>query len=238
MQTHTHTHAVRAVSCSLAVHGTLETIALRLAAVVVSSGLVLVAINTPALMSSWAIRSLFDLNAEATVAVWMSSAILLVIAIVAAACALEESNQSRSPAALGWTLIGGLFIILSIDETAGFHELAGIIVAERVAEVSFLHGVYMWLVVLLPLALSAGAWLLHWFAADGGWRRRDGRYAIAAVVVWLTVPAFEAAASIAGDLPFLVAAEEVSELIGEALMLVAIAIAADRVFSTGPRTRT
>lgn len=70
---------------------------------------------------SWGLRCLFDLDEEQGFGTWFSSLLLLAVGVVAFGCA-------RAAAAGGgrrtlWTWIGPAFVLLSIDEVAGFHEL-------------------------------------------------------------------------------------------------------------------
>jgi len=62
-----------------------------------------------------------DLNNEATLATWYSSAILLVCAIALATVALA-AYQDASPYLLHWSALSLLAALFSADEIAGLHE--------------------------------------------------------------------------------------------------------------------
>jgi hypothetical protein len=66
-------------------------------------------------------RSLFDVDAEANVAAWFSSAILLLAALLLTAVGLAK-RLAREPYARHWIGLGLVFVFLSMDETAMFHE--------------------------------------------------------------------------------------------------------------------
>lgn len=68
----------------------------------------------------------FDLNDEATVAVWFSSFQLLLVSI---ACLLnswtDETLAGRLPARRVWKFGFYLFFVMAVDETGGLHEIFG-----------------------------------------------------------------------------------------------------------------
>jgi len=62
-----------------------------------------------------------DLNNEATISTWYSSAILLLCGIGIASVALA-AYQMHSPYVLHWSALGLIAILFSADEIAGLHE--------------------------------------------------------------------------------------------------------------------
>ncbi len=63
----------------------------------------------------------FTLDAENTVGAWYSSALMLANAGLIALIAIAEAKR-REPMVLQWRLLALIFVALSIDETASFHE--------------------------------------------------------------------------------------------------------------------
>jgi hypothetical protein len=179
---------------------------------------VIAAVNLGPLIESYSVASVFDVNAEATFVVWLTSATLLAIAAGAAWIAVEEHSRR---ARVGWSLVAAGFVALSIDETAGVHELAGEL-ANRFFEIPWLPSLYLWVVVVAPVAAVGAFWLARWFAAELGWRSLPGRLGLAAIAVWVTVPVYEALDVPLGGNRWLVVAEETMEGIGCSLMLGAI----------------
>jgi hypothetical protein len=72
----------------------------------------------------------FDFDGEGTVQAWFSSLVLLMCACllgVAAGLSRREGDIDWRR----WAILGGIFVFLSLDETAGFHE--GLIIPVRTA---------------------------------------------------------------------------------------------------------
>jgi hypothetical protein len=177
------------------------------------------AINLSPLIRSYSVASVLDVNAEATFVVWLSSATLLGIA---AATALLAARADSSKTRRGWAIVAACFVLLSIDETASLHELAGEW-ASRVLEISWLPGLYAWVIVVAPVAAAGAVWLARWFAAELGVSTWSGRLAITAIGVWMTVPIFELFDVPLDGARWLVVLEETVEGVGGALMLGAVA---------------
>ncbi|MDB5460805.1 MAG: hypothetical protein JWO72_2546 [Caulobacteraceae bacterium] len=70
--------------------------------------------------------NLFDLNGEANIPTWWSSAQLLVSGSLIALVALR--NRSRDHRSWSLAAFAGLVILMSVDETACFHERLGALV--------------------------------------------------------------------------------------------------------------
>lgn len=185
----------------------------------------IVAINLSPLLRSFTVDALFNLNNEASVPAWLSSATLLAIAALAAGCAMQATARRDRADVLGWGLIATAFTVLSLDETSMIHEHAGIAFAAHVGELTALPGVFMWVVVVAPIGLAAALAMGYWFlhmprSADG-----EMRLAMAALGVWLTIPVIEALDPLLGKPWALIVLEESTEFVGETLMLWAMLLA-------------
>lgn len=212
--------------------GQIEKLAHRIAAAFLACVALIAAINLSPLMGSWTVRTLFDLNGEATVAAWLSSAALLAIAFVACTIAVIEHGRACPGSSRQWLAIAALFCALSLDEAAQLHEILGSTFSERVLRGPFREGVYMWVPLLLPVAIFVAHRLFRWFTTGARRHHRESRWAIAALAVWPFVLVFELWAGFAGDLPVLVVVEEGLEFVGHALMFIAVAAAADRTMGS------
>ena len=176
------------------------------------------AMNLSPLMDSYFIGEVLDVNLENTFVVWLSSAALLSIALVAFAAAwLDPAKHTHT----GWAVIGFAFVLLSVDETASLHELAGEL-AGRVASVSWLPSLYTWVIVVAPVAAIGAVWMLRWLGRTLGWRTAEGRMAVIAILMWMTVPLLEAVDPTLGGPRLLVVIEESIEAGGEVLLLWAV----------------
>jgi hypothetical protein len=183
----------------------------------------IVAVNLSPLIEYWGPQKLFDVNGEGTIPAWMSSAALLLIAIGAAACgAVEVAARTGRFRAVGWFGFASLFVLLSLDEVSSMHELVGNYTAIHIGSFDALPGVFMWVVVLVPVALVVAAVLVAWFVVAIGWRDMSARLALAALAVWIMVPILETLDPALGAPRWLIVLEESTEVVGEALMLCAI----------------
>ena len=129
-------------------------------------------------------------------------------------------------------VIAAGFALLSADETAGFHELAGELVSWRWFELEALPGGFLWVVVVAPVAAVGALAMLWWLRRQVPAGHRARPLALAAVLVWLLVPLVETyagATRVMGG--FVVVLEEMLEGIGQALMLGA----AVELVGTAPR---
>jgi hypothetical protein len=177
--------------------------------------IVIALVNLSPWVDGGTVRYVFDMNAEANLVSWLSSALLLAIA-GSSAYAAASAGRDR----VGWIAISALFVLLSADETARLHEQVGRLAA-RVVKVSWLPGSYVWVIVLGPIAAVAAGWMLVWMRRAIG--RIAFRMAIAAVVAWVLVLVPEAIAPSLGPESRLFVLEESLEFAGEILMLGAVA---------------
>lgn len=185
---------------------------------------VVAAINLSPLIDSYTVASVFDMNAENTAPTWLSSTLLLVIAGLFGFGAWAEYQQERPRSVVvSWMVIAAGFVVLSLDETASLHELAGE-KAASIFEIEALPSLYTWVIVVAPLAAVAAVWLIRWFGRTFGWRTDAGRLAVLAVGLWMTVPLFEALDPSLGGPRLLVVAEETFEMVGVTLAIIALLI--------------
>ena len=183
---------------------------------------VVAAINLSPLADHYTVRVLFDVNGEATLVAWLSSAVLLVIAGGAGLAAVADRAAGISRRLwLGWALVGILFVGLSADEAAGLHELIGE-KAHRVLDVEGLPSLYTWVLVVAPLGLVAAILMIRWFVVGIGLRSATGKLGTAAVLLWAAVPVLEALDPSLGGPVALSVIEESLEAVGEALLLAGV----------------
>lgn len=183
---------------------------------------VIAAINLSPLIDSYAVAAVFDMNAENTAATWLSSTLLTVIAALFGFGAWVAHQQGRPTRVLaGWMAIAAGFLVLSADETASLHELAGE-KAAPILEIEALPSLYTWVIVVAPIAAIAAVWLIRWFGRTFGWRTDAGRLAVLAVGLWMCVPLLEALDPSLGGPRLLIVVEESFEVVGETLAIVAL----------------
>jgi hypothetical protein len=117
------------------------------------------------------IEAQLDLKDEGNLAVWYSSAQLLLVGLSAAAIALltQPKSGSRALHRLIWLAVAATAVFVSADETAQLHEWLGQRYAQRVGEHDaiatrfHISEIYKWMIVYaIPVAL--GALLLIWLA--------------------------------------------------------------------------
>jgi hypothetical protein len=95
----------------------------------------------------------FDLDFEGNVAVWFSSAVLLVGAMVLAGVGLE-ARRAREPYARHWLALSLIFVYLSADEAGQIHE----VMQGPMDELVSMHGwlTYAWVIPGAVIALILG----------------------------------------------------------------------------------
>lgn len=181
-------------------------------------GAIAVANLTP-IVDTITIAEILDVNKEATAAVWLSSAMLWTIALLAAYAAVcDRATGAVRRAWVGWLVIATGFMILSIDETSQIHERIGDKVSDFV-QVPFLPELYSWVLVVAPIALLGAIWMLRWISSTVGFRSLTTRLAIAAVALWVLVPGFEALDPTLGAPAWLIVLEETCETLGATLFM-------------------
>jgi len=190
----------------------------------------MVAVNFSGLMDHSSFNRAFSLDREATFNAWLSSTLLVIIALGAGVAAyVERAAGHRRRIWMGWLVVGVAFFALSVDETASMHEMAGRFV-DRFLDVPGLPGVYNWVLVVGPLALLFALLMAFWLVVAIGVRTTTSRMAMMALGLWVMVPLLEAAAPTLGSPLWLIAIEESFEVIGEVLMLGAVLVyLADRM---------
>ena len=180
--------------------------------------LTLALINLSPLMTSWTLRELLSLNQEGNVSVWFSSTTLLGLGLLAARLAFIDPGPDRR----GWGLVAAFFALLSLDEAASLHELAGVVFSDRVGSVEALPGLYAWVIFVTPPALIAAGCMLRWLHRRVPAGTPARWMAPTAIGLWCLVPAAEFLDPMLGSPRALIVAEEALELIGMALMLGAL----------------
>jgi hypothetical protein len=192
------------------------------------------AINMSPLRESWTVEWLFAMNLENNVVVWFTSASLLLIA----ALATDIGERDKAAKRTGWRLVAALFLLLSLDEVASLHELAGLLFSARVATIDALPDLYAWVVVVAPFAaigaLMLGRWMLRATAGDV----RARRLSMGALGAWLLVPFAEALDPLLGQPYALIVFEESLELIGIAAMLGAFLAVREGLLQTASDARS
>ena len=111
--------------------------------------------------------------------------------------------------------------LLSLDETASIHELLGLVFSARMGDIAGISGLYTWVVLLAPIGLVAALIMGRWLPRKAGPRSGDRSLIIAALTMWMLVPAVELLDPINGQARHLIVLEESLELIDMALMLAA-----------------
>lgn len=182
-------------------------------------GLLVAVINLTPLIDRDAVGRVLDMNGEANAVSWLSSTLLLGIGVLAGFAAYLSRGADRAR----WAIIAAFFMLLSIDETASLHELAGEL-ASRVAEVEPLPSLYLWVIVVAPFAAAFAIWMIRWIWGEFGAGSTEARMALVAVALWLAVPLLEAADPSLGGPRALIVVEESLEFAGEILMLGALSL--------------
>jgi hypothetical protein len=182
------------------------------------------AVNLSPLIDRYTVAALLDVNGEANLVAWLSSAVLLATAAGAGLAAVaDRSTGAPRRRWLGWALIAAFFVLLSVDETAGLHELVGE-KARGLVDSEALPSLYTWVLVVAPVGMVVAFLMARWFIKTIGGATTSGRLAIAAIALWLAVPALEALDPSLGGPMLLSVIEESLESAGEALMLAGILV--------------
>lgn len=102
----------------------------------------------------------FDLDAENSIPAWFSSTMLASGGLLALTIGMVE-RQGKGPNWAMWAMLGLIFLGLSMDETAGFHELSGRFLKKR----TDWHGpfYYRWVFVGAVFASVVGLAYLRFF---------------------------------------------------------------------------
>ena len=167
--------------------------------------------------ASWASgHRWFDLNAEGSIAVWFSSMQLFSVAGVTAYCAWKERRRS-------WWWLSGLFLYISVDETAGFHEVIGNVLERRLSIPLFPPGSpRYWLLAFFPL-IGFAVWHVGKFLSKDFQGRTGSR-----VLAWAGLAAWLEALLIESEwvfhespIPVRIGWEEFLEMAGATCFLVA-----------------
>jgi len=165
---------------------------------------------------------LFDLNGEGNIPAWWSSAQLLVSGILVAIVALRNGGKRLSSGSL--FAFSGLLVLMSLDETASFHERLGTLLdsfLDRTGGVLPRTG-YWPLLLGLPLATLVLALLRRCGSQLEAARPRSARrFGLALLVLFsgaIGVELFNNVASL-GLLRLAIELEEGLEMLGGSLLL-------------------
>jgi hypothetical protein len=97
----------------------------------------------------------FYVVGEVTVPTWFSVSLLLATSVALALTALAERSRGRGDSSRWWAGLAFLFLLLSIDDAAGVHEMvAKLLNRLEVGGEGFL--MYPWVVVAVPFVLVVG----------------------------------------------------------------------------------
>jgi hypothetical protein len=185
------------------------------AAVIAAVHLGFVAINVSPLLDLRSFQHLFDMNGEGNVVVWVSATTFAAIAALLVGCGFASAERRERT---GWWVIGAGFGLLSLDETAGVHELIGELVSWRIFSVDWLPGGFLWLAVVAPLLVVGALLIVLWFRRHVGWNTLPGQMTFAAMAVWCVVLVAEGLAPTLPGTKWLAILEEGLEGLGSALM--------------------
>ncbi|MHB1416827.1 MAG: hypothetical protein ACYC1C_16395 [Chloroflexota bacterium] len=142
-----------------------------------------------------------NLGNEGVFAVWYSSAILLLVAIVAVLnfwgdqATRTDGVGWRRWLRLGWLFLAAVGLFLSADETSQFHEgigfLVGMFSSLRVEGITDYSSQYVWVLLFAPIMLVSALFLFGFFALWLAPVRRSRLLALLAIVCWLMAPLLE-----------------------------------------------
>ncbi len=138
----------------------------------------------------------FDLKLEGNIAVWYSSALLLMTAFAALAVAANPPSRLLHPYRhrAVWALAAAFFAGLSVDETAQLHETVGRIFVNRIGHIEWLTGgnkpTFAWVLVFLP-AIMLFVFVIRTAARSLQGYRRSRNLTLAGVGAWMGVIAAE-----------------------------------------------
>lgn len=106
------------------------------------------------------IRSLFQVDQEQSIPTWMSTMLLMACGIVLLAISRSEADQ-HSPLRYTWLSLGLLFVLMSLDEHVGFHEVLSLRLGQVVHSTGFFA--FAWVIPGLIFVVLAGFYYLRAF---------------------------------------------------------------------------
>jgi hypothetical protein len=92
----------------------------------------------------------FDLDAERNLGAWFSSGLMLLIGLAAVILARHSGCGQR----ISWRIIAVIFVLMSLDETAGFHEVMDAPLREHFALNGFLYNPWVFAGALFVAAFA------------------------------------------------------------------------------------
>jgi len=156
----------------------------------------------------------FDLDDEATLAVWFSSFQLLLLSGVCLLNAWSDRGSLFGVSARAiWARASLVFLFIAIDETAGIHEVVGAVFS-RLLPVVPIHPSMWW---TIPYALGIAPVLLYLWVRV----REHPRFAVGAAsgaIIWFCANSLERV--LVAARPLNVAMEEGLEMFGASMLLI------------------
>ncbi len=133
-----------------------------------------------------------DLKREGVLAVWFSSALLLLAGMLALLSSATEpvATRFRRTYKVGWLAVGFFFIALSADEIGQVHESVAPYLRSTGALVRV--GAGDWIILLFPLILVAVVGLILFFSLIFAREKKPLVITLAAVCCWIGAVSFEA----------------------------------------------
>lgn len=178
----------------------------------------------------------FDTGFEANVPTWFSSALWLTAGALALAIG-GAARRAGDASGRGWLLVGGLFVLLALDETGQLHEETVGPIMSAVESTTGLSETPARLaavaVVVVALCLLA-AWLWPWLRSLP--RELSLRLAVAGALFVGGSLGLEVVSRLA-DTPHLSPFEELFEMLGVALVVAALLPFVRGVVAQPPRRR-
>lgn len=96
----------------------------------------------------------FDLDREGNLPSWFSATLWTIAAALAAGAAAQAQPDRRARSR--WLALGGLYLFLSMDEMAGWHDMIGMALRRLPGVVGVLH--YAWIIYGLIFLAAAAAY--------------------------------------------------------------------------------
>lgn len=109
-----------------------------------------------------AIARLFDLNSEANVPTWFSSSLWLAAAILSFSL-LQRHRKRGYQNRVYWGILAAICLLLSIDETAQFHEAAGSVLGRALEGSEVLRYTYASAILTSILFAVVGIFFVSFF---------------------------------------------------------------------------
>ncbi|MFB3902554.1 MAG: hypothetical protein ACE15E_03815 [Acidobacteriota bacterium] len=123
------------------------------------------------------INRVIDVNCEGNLPTWFSSALLLLTALLLIACAQTERRRGSGYVRY-WTILAGIFVFLSADETAQFHDKSIKPLRRALGADGIFY--FTWVIPGILFVAAVGLWSLRFLASLD--RRTRNRFLLAGSV--------------------------------------------------------